>query len=152
MARPLIIAPTALLFTDRERTEMRTLHKTFLLALAVATLTTACGKGGDGEKKTAVSEAALAEAKTVFAQRCATCHGPEGKGDGPAGQALNPKPRTFADKDWQAKVTDDHLRKIIVGGGPAVGLSPMMAPNPDLKEKPQVIDGLVQIVRDLGGK
>lgn len=26
----------------------------------------------------------------VFATHCATCHGPEGRGDGPAGAALNP--------------------------------------------------------------
>jgi len=26
----------------------------------------------------------------VFAQHCASCHGPEGRGDGPAGQALDP--------------------------------------------------------------
>lgn len=130
---------------------MRTLNRV-LFTLAIAGFATACGKGGEGDKKTGVSEAALAEAKTVFAQRCATCHGPEGKGDGPAGQALNPKPRTFGDKEWQGKVTDDHLRKVIVGGGAAVGLSPMMAPNPDLKDKPQVVDGLVQLVRDLGGK
>ena len=120
------------------------------LALAVAALTTGCGKKADGEPRAAVSEAALTEAKTIFSQRCATCHGPEGKGDGPAGQALNPKPRTFSDKEWQGKVNDDHLRKIIIGGGPAVGLSPMMAPNPDLKDKPQVIDGLVQLVREMG--
>jgi len=126
------------------------MYRSLLLSLAVASLT-ACGKS-DGGAKTAVSEQALAEAKTIFAQRCATCHGPEGKGDGPAGAALNPKPRTFTDAEWQKKVDDDHLRKIIVGGGPAVGLSPMMAPNPDLKDKPQVIDGLVQLVRGMGGK
>src|SRR5262249_25283073 len=29
---------------------------------------------------------------TVFAQRCALCHGPDGHGDGPGAKALNPKP------------------------------------------------------------
>lgn len=33
--------------------------------------------------------------KALFAQNCATCHGNEGRGDGPAGAALNPKPRDF---------------------------------------------------------
>lgn len=121
-----------------------------LLALTLTGLTACGNKGGDAAAS--VPEAAMAEAKTIFAQRCATCHGPEGKGDGPAGQALNPKPRTFSDKAWQEKVNDEHIAKIIIGGGPAVGLSPMMAPNPDLKEKPAVVKGLVKLVRDLGAK
>ncbi|MFN8605948.1 MAG: cytochrome c [Vulcanimicrobiota bacterium] len=33
---------------------------------------------------------------TLFATNCASCHGPAGLGDGPAGMALNPKPRNLA--------------------------------------------------------
>jgi mono/diheme cytochrome c family protein len=29
------------------------------------------------------------------------CHGPQGKGDGAAGQALNPKPRNLVDGPWK---------------------------------------------------
>ena len=32
---------------------------------------------------------------TLFATNCASCHGPEGHGDGPAGMSLNPKPRNL---------------------------------------------------------
>ncbi len=39
--------------------------------------------------------------KKVFAQNCAMCHGNEGKGDGPAGQALNPKPRNLVEGPWK---------------------------------------------------
>jgi len=31
----------------------------------------------------------------VFAQRCAVCHGPDGKGNGPAAPSLHPRPRDF---------------------------------------------------------
>lgn len=31
----------------------------------------------------------------LFATNCASCHGPAGMGDGPAGMALNPKPRNM---------------------------------------------------------
>lgn len=31
----------------------------------------------------------------LFATNCASCHGPGGMGDGPAGMALNPKPRNM---------------------------------------------------------
>ena len=38
----------------------------------------------------------------------------------------------------------------IIGGGPAVGKSMMMPANPDLKDKPEVVEGLVRIVRSFG--
>jgi mono/diheme cytochrome c family protein len=37
----------------------------------------------------------MARGRALFAQSCATCHGPEGKGDGPGGAGLTPKPRNF---------------------------------------------------------
>lgn len=37
----------------------------------------------------------------IFSQNCAMCHGNEGKGDGPAGQALNPKPRNLVEGPWK---------------------------------------------------
>ena len=64
--------------------------------------------------------------KAKFQQFCGACHGPEGHGDGPAAAALNPKPRSLDDTEWQESVDDDHIRKVIVEGGAAVGLSPMM--------------------------
>ena len=92
------------------------------------------------------------EAATVFKQRCGTCHGLTGKGDGAAAQALNPKPRSFEDAAWQGTITDDHIKKVIVEGGAAVGKSPLMAPNPDLKDKAEVVDGLLKIVRGMQKK
>ncbi|MCA9547013.1 MAG: c-type cytochrome, partial [Myxococcales bacterium] len=106
---------------------------------------------GDAPKAEAAA-ADMEAAKTLFTQRCVTCHGAEGKGDGPAGAALNPKPRTFSDAEWQGKVTDEHLSKVIIGGGPSVGLSPLMPPNPDLQAKPEVVAGLVKMIRGFGGK
>ncbi|MBS1492714.1 MAG: cytochrome c [Bacteroidetes bacterium] len=37
----------------------------------------------------------VAKGKGLFETTCSPCHGPEGKGDGPAGANLNPKPRNF---------------------------------------------------------
>lgn len=87
------------------------------------------------------------EAKTIFAQRCVVCHGTTGAGDGPTAAALNPKPRAFADPAFQAAAKDADLEKVIVEGGPSVGKSPLMPPNPDLKAKPGVVAGLREIVR-----
>jgi mono/diheme cytochrome c family protein len=110
--------------------------------------TTASNSGGGGGGGGAGS----AEARTIFNTRCATCHGAEGKGNGPAAITLNPKPRNYTDAAWQKSVTDDHLREIIVKGGAAVGKSPLMPPNPDLENKPEVVSGLVTIVRAFSGK
>lgn len=98
----------------------------------------------------AVSAEARAEADQIFTSRCVACHGPTGSGEGPTAAALNPKPRNFHDPAWQQSVTDAHLEKIIVAGGPAVGKSPLMPPNPDLQGKPQVVAALREKIRAFG--
>jgi cytochrome c5 len=99
-----------------------------------------------------IPAAATAEADTVWQQRCTTCHGAGGKGDGAAAVALTPKPRDFSVADWQKSVTDEHIEKTILEGGQAVGLSPLMVGNPDLASKPDVIKALRAHVRSLGPK
>ena len=87
------------------------------------------------------------EAQKVGNDKCVTCHGNRGMGDGPGAAALNPKPRTFKDPKWQQQTKDDRIAKVIVEGGGSVGLSEGMAPNPELKDKPEVVAELVKIVR-----
>jgi mono/diheme cytochrome c family protein len=92
---------------------------------------------------------AAEEAGQIFATRCFTCHGSEGAGDGPGSAALTPKPRNFQDAAWQDSVTDEHIEKIVMYGGAAVGRSPTMPGNPDLMSKPEVVRALVAHVRGL---
>lgn len=133
--------------------------QSFAVMLTVAVLgVVACNKS-EGDKSggaatgTAESNAAPAKAvdakaaKEMFDTRCAACHGTSGKGDGPGAAALNPKPRDYTDKSWQASVTDEQIKKAILLGGAAVGKSPIMPGSPDLDSKPEVVDGLVKIVR-----
>ena len=87
------------------------------------------------------------EARQVFDTRCSVCHGTHGAGDGPGAAALNPKPRAFGDAAWQKSTSDERISTTILEGGPAVGLSAGMAPNPDLASKPEVVAELVKIVR-----
>lgn len=87
------------------------------------------------------------EARMLFMNVCAQCHGPEGQGDGPAAASLNPKPRNYTDAAWQKSVTDDEIKAIIVGGGQSVGKSGMMPPNPNLKGRDDVLNELVAIIR-----
>ena len=129
-----------------------------LLVVAAPLASYGCNKGsGEGGAGAAASAsantaAADAEAKTIFEQRCVACHGAQGWGNGVAAAQLNPKPRNYTDVNWQKSVTDDDLKKVIVKGGAAVGKSPLMPPNPDLESKPEVVAGLVRIVRSFSGK
>ncbi len=86
----------------------------------------------------------------MFKTVCATCHGESGMGNGPAAASLNPKPRNYTDKTWQASVTDDQIKNTILMGGAAVGKSPAMPAQPQLREKPEVVTELVRIVRAFG--
>lgn len=131
------------------------------IALAVV-IAAACGKNEkppparnvaiEQESGPAGKQPPGAEAQAFFAQTCALCHGPDGTGNGPAAAALNPKPRNYTDANWQASITDDEIKQIIVLGGQGVGKSISMPPNPGLKDKPAVLDGLVKIIRGFAKK
>ena len=122
------------------------------LGLVVAVVAAALSLMAGLARAEEVSPEAKAEAETVWQTRCTTCHGATGRGDGPAAVALTPKPRDFSVAAWQASVTDEHLNKVVVGGGQAVGLSMMMTANPDLASKPEVVKALVAHVRSLSAK
>jgi hypothetical protein len=110
----------------------------------------ACGGKSDSPTSARAQVTLSGEAAAKWNTLCVTCHGKEGHGDGPGAATLNPKPRSFGDAAWQASVDDEHLKKAIVGGGPAVKLSNLMPPNPDLERKPAVVDELVAKIRSLG--
>jgi mono/diheme cytochrome c family protein len=59
----------------------------------------------------------MARGKAVFAQTCATCHGTEGKGDGPAGAGLTPKPRNFTQNaGWKNGTRLENIYKTLDEG------------------------------------
>lgn len=89
------------------------------------------------------------KAKDIFANRCAACHGPQGRGDGPGAANLNPRPANFQEKTWQATITDADIEKAILYGGAAVGKSPMMVANPDLQSQPGTVAALRELIRQL---
>lgn len=93
-------------------------------------------------------EMAEAQANFVFENRCATCHGSDGRGDGPAARALPVRPRDYTDAAWQRATTDAQIRTAIVGGGAALGKSTAMPANKDLD--PAVVDALVRKIRAFG--
>lgn len=118
---------------------------TLVLTGAILTATAAA----DDAKPKPLPPQAVSQATEIFNGRCTPCHGPMGKGDGPASAGLTPKPRNFSDPEWQKAISDEQIDKIIKFGGAAVGKSPMMPGNPDLTAKPEVVRALVAHVRSL---
>jgi len=92
----------------------------FSVVILVALALAACGGGGAeavatlapvpadfaGKTNPLGSDAATAGAE-VFKTNCESCHGPQGHGDGPAGAALDPKPKNLA--ELQKTAGDDYL-------------------------------------------
>ncbi|MGH2425822.1 MAG: c-type cytochrome, partial [bacterium] len=59
----------------------------------------------------------------VYAQRCAVCHGPNGRGNGPAAPSMIPRPRDFTQGQFKYKSTppgqppsDDDLIRVVKNG------------------------------------
>jgi mono/diheme cytochrome c family protein len=63
---------------------------------------------------------AATQGAEVFKTNCEMCHGPQGHGDGPAGQALDPRPRNLA--ELQTKAGDDFLFWRIREGKPGTSM------------------------------
>lgn len=86
--------------------------------------------------------AATAEGKKLYTMYCATCHGDKGKGDGPAGIALTPKPGNFSTQKVQAQTDGAIFWKMTNG-------RPPMAPYKDILKEEQRWQ-LVNYIRELG--
>ncbi len=64
----------------------------------------------------------------LYGQYCSSCHGANGKGDGPMSLSLVPSPRDHTDPVYMDALSDEYLYTVIQKGGAAVGKSPLMAP------------------------
>jgi mono/diheme cytochrome c family protein len=137
------------------------------IIVVCALIAAACGKGDEPPPPTSGVPGAPPEsgpshrpsaggtesaAQKMFASVCANCHGIDGTANTEIAKALPVKPRNYTDAAWQASVTDDQIKQIILQGGAALGKSPMMSGHPELADKPEVLDGLVKIIRGFGPK
>jgi mono/diheme cytochrome c family protein len=80
-------------------------------------------------KKAPVQQSDPASGKAMYASYCAACHGPAGKGDGPAASELKVPPvdLTQLEKKNNGKFPADHVRSILDFGAnaPAHGTNEM---------------------------
>jgi len=113
------------------------MKKVLYFAMLSLFLLTACGKsnGSPGSepistlapvsteyagKRNPFGPEAADEGAKIFKTNCETCHGPQGHGDGPAGQSLDPKPKDLA--ELQKIAGDDDLFWRISEGKPGTSM------------------------------
>ena len=100
------------------------------LGLAALLLVAGC-RAAPAPGKDAVQEAFRDDALSarearghrIFLQRCATCHGPQGRGDGQNAYNLDPPPPDF--QESLPKLSPNDRRKVLEGGTAALGRSPL---------------------------
>ena len=119
------------------------MHKPALFSLAAVLALAGCYHIAQLQARFAATNA-----PSLYAERCSTCHGPNGRGDGLGGEGLEPKPRDFADRDWQRSISDARIAETIHAGGAALGLSARMPAQPDL-DRAQ-LEVLVRYIRSVG--
>jgi len=89
------------------------------------------------------------EAEALYATRCAVCHGPDGRGDGPSAKGIVPHPTNLRDYVWQESISDEDLHKVILKGGAALKKSASMPASLDLEDRPELLTAVAYVVRQL---
>lgn len=118
------------------------------MKLSILTLLTlsliACGK--KAEEAPAVAAAPTGE-QLYNEKGCVTCHGQLGKGDGPVGASLKPKPRNFSEAKWKYGSDVATIVKTLTNGSPGTSMAPYKGVLTDAE-----MTLLAEHVRKLGGK
>jgi high-affinity iron transporter len=87
--------------------EVDAIHGRFLAAL-----------GSEGALELPSTALSLAQGRAVYAKNCASCHGEQGLGDGPAAGGMNPPPPAIGDAKLMADASPALLYRVISVGVP----------------------------------
>jgi len=68
------------------------------------------------------SESKHVAGQTIYASRCAFCHGEGGRGDGPAGVTMKPPPPDMTSPAFWQRRTPQTLRTVILRGVPGTAM------------------------------
>jgi mono/diheme cytochrome c family protein len=80
--------------------------------------------------------------KAVFQQNCMICHGPKGRGDGPAASGLPTRPANYSER----KSSEEKQLRVVTNGGASEKLSPIMPAWGDTLSEQEIRD-VVSYVR-----
>lgn len=90
----------------------------------------------------------LARGHELYHQRCASCHGPSGRGDGPiAAMIKDPPPGDLSDGRWRYGDRPEQVTRVIARGVPGTGMAGWSA-----AFAPPEIDALAAYVYHLAGR
>ena len=82
----------------------------------------------------------ISQGEELYGVNCASCHGARGAADGPMAANMNPKPAAHTDGAYMNALSNEHLYKVIYGGGMAVGKSALMTAWGSVLSKEQIQD------------
>ena len=90
----------------------------------------------------------MEQAKRIYRENCAPCHGEAGKGDGVGARSLPVRPADHTNAGVMNSRSDAFLRDVIAKGGNAMGLSSFMPAWQGIF-KDKEIEALVAYIRSL---
>ncbi len=100
--------------------------------LTLFTVVVACALGGGIHGQARAQNGNMAadeQGKVIYDDKCAHCHGAEGKGDGSGADRLSPRPRDFTRGQYKIRSTesrelptDDDLFRIVTDGMPGTSM------------------------------
>ena len=120
-----------------------------ILAAALLSLAIFAGAQDTTVKKTPIKTSNPSAGAEMYKQYCAVCHGPDGKGDGPAASALKTAPPDLSTlaKRHDGKYPDDYVANVLRNGAkaPAHGTAEMPIWGPLFSTMNQADQGMVSM-------
>ncbi len=94
------------------------------------------------------SDPLLVQGREIFLSRCASCHGPTGRGDGVLSKDLTgPKPRDFVADEWKYGTAPAQVVKVIAEGVPGTSMGAWK-----MTYSPEEIRGVAAYTYHLAGR